>query len=174
MHRRRIVPSPHCSLFCCVMLIVIHTFLPSLCTVNHGSERHCNQSLMIRAIALIHRRRIVRRRRIVSPPPHYVSAAALCKRRRIVSPSPHCSLFCCVMLNVIHIFLPSSCTVHHGSELHCNQSLMIRAIALIHRRRIVSPPPHWVTAAALSHRRRIVSPPPHCVTVAAFVDYSAA
>jgi len=51
---------------------------------------------------------------------------------------------------------------------------MIRAIALIHRRRIVSPPPHWVTAAALSHRRRIVSPPPHCVTVAAFVDYSAA
>ncbi len=78
------------------------------------------------------------------------------------------------MLNGIHIFLSSLCTVHHGSELHCNQSLMIRAIALIHRRRIVSPPPHWVTAAALSHRRRIVSPPPHCVTVAAFVDYSAA
>src|SRR5258705_551580 len=112
---------------------------------------------MIRAISLIHRRRIFRRRRIVSPPPHYVSAAALCKRRRIVSPSPHCSLFCCVMLNGIHIFLSSLCTVHHGSELHCNQSLMIRAIALIHRRRIVSPPPHWVTAAALSHRRRIVN-----------------
>jgi len=46
--------------------------------------------------------------------------------------------------------------------------LMIRAIALIHRRCIVSPPPHWVTAAALSHCRRIV------FTVAAFVDYSAA
>ncbi len=58
------------------MLNVIHTFFPSLCTLHYGSERHCNQSLMIRAIAFIHRPRIVHRRRIV--PPLFNLTAIMC------------------------------------------------------------------------------------------------
>jgi hypothetical protein len=67
----------------------------------------------------------------------------------IVSPLPPFSLLCCVMLNVIHAFLPPLCTVHNGSEPHCNQSQMIHTIIFFHHHCIVSLPPHCFTVATL-------------------------
>src|SRR5882724_7693623 len=94
--------------------------------------------------------------RKASPPPNRFSpgvlfTTALCHCHHIVSPSPHCSLFCRVMLYVIHFFSLSLCTVHHGNERHYNPYQMIRAIAFGYRHHIVSLPLQQLTPLCGSH-----------------------
>src|SRR5258705_221593 len=71
---------------------------------------------------------------IVSPPPHCLTAAALCHRRRIVSLPPHC---------VTSTALCHCCRIVSPLP-HC-----VTASGLCHCRCMVSPLLHCLTAATL-------------------------